>query len=444
MSVRIPPSAPVVGLCLMALVLEGYDLLMFGTVVPSLLGYAPWNLDATDVGMLGSLVGVGMLVGALLAAAVADRWGRRRTLLAAVVVFSAAMGVCAIAPTPAVFGIGRVVVGLGAGVLMPTAAATLIEFAAPGARARSVALGFVGTSIGGILAGVLSLWLVPEYGFRAMFLAGMVPALMFLPVMLRYLPESPAYLASRGQHDAATAIAHRYHLGLPADLNSISGPDPTATPERGLRALFGTERTLATLLFWAMTLVCLLVLFGVATWLPALMKSAGYPLGAALSFLLALNVGGAAGALIGATLADRYGIKPVTVAFFLSAALSLLAIATAPPLAVIYLLVMLAGLGTTGTQILLNTYIGTYYPASCRATGLGMALGVGRIGAIIGPTYGGLFVALGADTTWQLFAFALPAVVGAVVTLLVPRRATGDTTTTLTPAAEPADRKAVS
>ncbi|MDI9907740.1 MULTISPECIES: MFS transporter [Rhodococcus] len=430
MSVRIPPSAPVVGLCLMALILEGYDLLMYGTVVPSLLNYAPWDLEATDVGMLGSLVGVGMLVGALLAAAVADRWGRRRTILAAVLVFSAATGLCAIAPTPAIFGAGRLLVGLGAGVLMPTAAATLIEFATPGARARSVALGFVGTSIGGIFAGVLSLWLVPEYGFRAMFLAGMVPALVFLPMMLRYLPESPAYLAARGQHDAAAAIADRYGLDLPA----APAPEPACIPthERGLRALFGNERTLATLLFWAMTLVCLLVLFGVATWLPALMKSAGYPLGAALSFLLVLNVGGAVGALVGAMLADRYGIKPVTAAFFLSAALSLLAIATTPPLAVVYLLVLLAGLGTTGTQILLNTYIGTFYPASCRATGLGMALGVGRIGAIVGPTYGGLFVSLGANTTWQLFAFAVPAVVGAALTLLVPRTS-GDTATTSNP-----------
>nr|WP_256938529.1 MFS transporter [Rhodococcus qingshengii] len=426
MSARITPAAPVVGLCLMALVLEGYDLLMYGTVVPSLLSYDPWNLEPTQVGLLGSLAGLGMLVGALLAAAVTDRWGRRRTLLAAVLTFSVAMGVCAIAPSPEIFGIGRVGVGLGAGVLMPTAAATLIEFADPGARARSVALGFVGTSIGGILAGVLSLWLVPEYGFRAMFLAGMVPALIFLPAMLRYLPESPAYLAARGQHDAADAIATRYGL------DHHTGSTSTPTPERGLRALFGNERTVATLLFWAITLVCLLVLFGVATWLPALMKSAGYPLGAALSFLLVLNVGGAAGALIGAMLADRYGIKPVTAAFFISAALSLLAIATSPPLAVVYLLVLLAGLGTTGTQILLNTYIGTFYPASCRATGLGMALGVGRIGAIVGPTYGGLFVALGANTTWQLFAFAVPAVVGAALTLFAPRP-TGDTAATSNP-----------
>ena len=415
-----PTTAPVIGLCLMALVLEGYDLLMYGTVVPSLLAYAPWQLDATDVGMLGSLAGVGMLVGALVAAAVADRWGRRRTLLAAVLVFSAAMGVCALAPTPAVFGVGRMAVGIGAGVLMPTAAATLIEFSHSRTRARAVAMGFVGTSIGGILAGVLSLWLVPAFGFRAMFLAGLVPALLFLPMMLRYLPESPAYLTSRGRTTAATAIAARYGLEPVPAISTVPNP------ERGLRALFGHDRTAATLLFWGMTLVCLLVLFGVATWLPALMKSAGYPLGAALSFLLTLNVGGAIGALGGAALADRYGIKPVTALGFLCAAVSLILIATGPPTAVVYLLVLLAGVGTTGTQILLNTFIGGHYPAAFRTTGLGMALGVGRIGAIIGPTYGGFFVAAGAGTTWQLLAFAAPAVAGAGLTALVPRHSTGE------------------
>ncbi|QSE81162.1 MFS transporter [Rhodococcus koreensis] len=432
-----PTTAPVIGLCLMALVLEGYDLLMYGTVVPSLLAYAPWQLDATDVGMLGSLTGVGMLVGALVAAGVADRWGRRRTLLAAVLVFSAAMGVCALAPTPAVFGVGRMAVGVGAGVLMPTAASTLIEFSHSRTRARSVAMGFVGTSIGGILAGVLSLWLVPTFGFRAMFVAGLVPALLFLPLMLRYLPESPAYLTARGRTTAATAIAARY--GLEPEPATSTGPHS----ERRLRALFGSERTTATLLFWGMTLVCLLVLFGVATWLPALMKSAGYPLGAALSFLLTLNVGGAVGALGGAALADRYGIKPVTALGFLCAAVSLILIATGPPIAVVYLLVLLAGVGTTGTQILLNTFIGGHYPAACRTTGIGMALGVGRIGAIIGPTYGGFFVAVGAGTTWQLLAFAAPAVVGAALAALVPLRRDDVNPTPAVSATDPTDREAV-
>lgn len=127
-----------------------------------------------------------------------------------------------------------------------------------------------------------------------------------------------------------------------------------------------------------------------------LMRSAGYPLGASLSFLLTRNLGGAVGALGGAVLADRYGIK----------------------LAVVYSLVLLAGVGTTGTQILLSMLIGGHYPAWSRATGLG----VGRIGAIVGPTYGDVLVAIGTGTSWQIAAFAAPAVVGAILTVVVPQR----------------------
>jgi AAHS family benzoate transporter-like MFS transporter len=259
-----------------------------------------------------------------------------------------------------------------------------------------------------------------------MFLAGLVPALLFLPLMLKYLPESPAYLLAHGRPDDAVAVAAHYGLEHPVAVTAAADGHTG-----GLRALFGADRAAATVLFWVMTLLCLLVLFGVATWLPALMKAAGYPLGAALSFLLTLNIGGAVGGLAGAALADRFGVKPITAVSFLCAAASLLAIALSPPTAVVYVLVLLAGVGTTGTQILLNTFVGGYYPASCRTTGLGMALGVGRLGAIIGPTYGGLFVALGAGISWQLAAFAAPAVIGALLTALVPRRKaeTGSTAT---------------
>ncbi|MGU3431963.1 MFS transporter [Actinomycetes bacterium M1A6_2h] len=406
--------SPVVGICLMALTLEGYDLLMYGTVVPSLLAYEPWNLDATAIGLLGSIVGIGMLVGALVAAAVADRWGRRRTLLAAVLLFSGAMGVCTAAPSPEVFGMARFVVGVGAGVLMPTAAAILIEFSRPGARAKTVALGFVGTSVGGMAAGLTSLWLVPSFGFRAMFLAGMVPALIIVPVMLKYLPESPAFLLAHGREREAHTVLTPYGLER-ADAGDVE--TKAASEDRGLRALFVSRRAFVTLSFWGMTLVCLLVLFGVATWLPALMRSAGYSLGSALSFLLILNVGGAVGALSGAFLADRFGIKPVTIGGFLCAAVALSLLTTTPPVAFVYVLVLVAGMGTTGTQILLNSFIGGYYPAACRTTGLGMALAVGRLGAIAGPTYGGLLVAGGVGTSAQLLAFAFPALIGAALTV---------------------------
>lgn len=409
-------TSPIVGLCLVALILEGYDILMYGSVVPSLQSYKPWGLNAAEIGVLGSLTGFGMLAGALGATAVADRWGRRRTLLTAAIIFSAAMGLCAVAPSPQLFGVGRFVVGLGAGAIMPTAAALLFEFSPTQAHGRSVGLGFVGTAIGGVLAGVLSVWLIPVYGFRSMFVAGLVPGIVLVPALMRFLPESPAYLFSQGRHAESMTIAKRYGLDSPSVLATIE-----TKPGSRVRALFGTGRAMTTVMFWCMALLSLLVLFGVATWLPTVMKSSGYPLGTSLLFLVALMVGAGVGAAGGGALGDRFGLKPITAIFFLLAALSLLLIITRPPVAVIYVLVIVAGVGTIGTQVVLNALIGSHYPAASRETGIGSALAVGRVGAIIGPTYGGFLVGFSVGPTWQLIAFAVPSILGAALTVLLPR-----------------------
>lgn len=426
MSVRTDPVRPsskssssraVVLLCFLVLVLEGYDLLMFGTVVPSLLHYKPWGLDAPAVGVLGSLAGIGMLVGALAAAGTGDRWGRRRTILVSVATFSVAMGACAIAPSSEIFGLSRFFVGLGTGALMPIAVAILVEFAAAGRRNRTTAYGFAGVGVGGMVAGLLSIWLVPTFGFRAMFVAGVVPLFVVLPLVARYLPESPAFLLARGRRADAERIAAHYDLAL-VELGTASN----GTEGQGIRAIFSRNRVAATLLFWVATFFCLLVLFGVASWLPALMTKAGYGLVSSLSFILVLNAGAVVGVLAASPLSDRWGAKPVTVASFAAAAVALALLSTAPPTWAVYLLVAVAGLGTTGTQILLNAFVAIYYPAGIRTTGLGMSLGVGRIGAIAGPTYGGLLVGAQLSLSWQFYAFAIPSVVGAVATAVVPLR----------------------
>jgi MFS transporter, AAHS family, benzoate transport protein len=409
-------SAVVVGLCFLALVLEGYDLLMYGTVVPSLLAYQDWDLDASAVGRLGSAAAFGMLVGALGAAATGDRWGRRRTIMTSITTFSVAMGACAVAPSPEVFGVARFFVGLGAGALMPTAVATLVEFSASDRRTRTAALGFAGVGVGGMLAGLLALWLVPSYGFRGMFWAGCAPLVAVLPLMVRYLPESPSFLLARGRRVEAEAVAADHGVAL------VERDTAVADRSRGLRALFAEGRTPATLLFWVATFFCLVVLFGVASWLPALMTAAGYGLTSSLSFVLVLNGGAVVGALAASTLADRWGAKPVTALAFGAAAVSLALLAVAPPTWAVYLLVAVAGFGTTGTQILLNAFVALYYPAAVRTTGLGVALGVGRLGAILGPTYGGLLVDADLSLPWQFYAFALPAAAGGVAAALVPLR----------------------
>lgn len=379
----------VTALCLFALVLEGYDILMYGLVVPSLLKYSPWGLDTAQVGWLGSIAPLGMLIGAFVAAALGDRFGRRTTLIGAVAVFSAAMLLCAVAPAYELFATGRFGIGLGAGMLMPTAAAAIVEATPPTLRNRMVTVGFAGTCVGGILAGVLSLLLVPSFGFRAMFWAGAVPAVLLLPLLWRYFPRD---------------------TDAPAEARE-TGPAARAS------AVFRAAGVRTTIGFWIAMALCLLLVFGVAAWLPKLMQNAGYGLAAALSFLLILNVGALAGTLAGGALADRFGIRVVTAAFFLAAGVALLALTARPPTAVTYVLVLIAGAGTTGTQILLNAYVAAHYPAACRSAGVGLALGVGRLGAIAGPTYGAWIIGLGAGYGWQITAFAIPALLGAAVVM---------------------------
>jgi AAHS family benzoate transporter-like MFS transporter len=237
-------------------------------------------------------------------------------------------------------------------------------------------------------------------------------------VLVRYLPESPAFLLARGRNTEAEQVARRHHIDL-----VVPGSTAVDTAqEHGVLALFRHKRATATLLFWTATFFCLLVLFGVASWLPALMVKAGYGLTSSLSFILVLNAGALVGALASSRLADKWGNKPVTVMSFGGAAIALALLSTAPPTWAVYLLVAVAGLGTTGTQILLNAFVAIYYPAGIRTTGLGMSLGVGRIGAIVGPTFGGLLAGAQLSLSWQFYAFAIPAAAGGIAAALVPIR----------------------
>lgn len=387
-------------LCLLTLVLEGYDITMYGTVVPSLLMYAPWHLTASDVGWLGSVLGVGMLVGALLAAGFGDRLGRRRTLLMAVTMFSAAMAVCAVTSNYDVFAAARFVVGVGTGFLMPTAAAAIIESAPTKWRNRAVSLGFAGAAIGGISAGLLSIWLIPAFGFHAMFLAGALPAVLLVPALWALFPKTPA-----GATNDATV------------LEAAGGARKAA-----LNQVFEATGIRATLSFWSLMVLCLLLIFGTAAWLPKLMGGAGYSVAAALAFLLVLTIGGLIGTLASGWLADRFGAQPVIVGGFFATGIALFVLILKPPSILAYVLVFLAGAGTVGTQILLNAYVAASYPASCRAAGVGLALGVGRLGAIAGPTYGGYVISAGAGYGYQLAAFAIPAMMAAAITMTIRGR----------------------
>jgi AAHS family benzoate transporter-like MFS transporter len=375
---------------------DGYDLIVYGAVVPALLRYEPWGLTPTDAGLIGSYALIGMLVGALVAGAVTDLVGRRKVLLISVSWFSLTMAACALAPSAELFGLFRLLGGLGLGGVMPTAIALTAEYSAPHRRSLNNALMFSGYSVGGILSAVLALALLPEFGFRIMFWLGALPLVTVVPLLWRYLPESESYLAASGR---------------------------TRKSKRGVAALFTRRHLVPAVLFAVTSFFGLLLVYGLNTWLPQIMKSAGYPLSSSLLFLVMMNVGAAVGSVLVAPVGDRLGMKPVTAVAFVAAAVSIYLLSSPMAAPVMYALVAVAGFGTIGTQIMINAYVAMHFPPEVRATALGWTLGIGRLGAVVGPTFGGILLASDLPVEWNFYAFAIPAAAGSFMVFLLPRGA---------------------
>ena len=165
----------ILGICFVAIAAEGYDLFVYGTVVPSLLEYEQWGLTPQQAGFIGSLAPVGMLFGALVASTVGDLWRRRKVVLFCVVWFSLAMGLCAISPSPGFFGFSRFLAGLGLGGGLPTITALIIEYSPAQRRNFNNALVSVGIAVGGVFAALLAIVVIPALGWRAMFFIGTFP-----------------------------------------------------------------------------------------------------------------------------------------------------------------------------------------------------------------------------------------------------------------------------
>ncbi|MBO9526768.1 MAG: aromatic acid/H+ symport family MFS transporter [Sphingobium yanoikuyae] len=399
--------------CAILLIVDGYDVFIYGVVLPQLMDQ--WGLSAPQAGSLASWALFGMMSGALFFGPLGDRIGRKTCITICFALFSAATFVNGFATTPTMFGALRFLAGLGCGGLMPNAVALTNEYAPKRMRSTLVALMFSGYAVGGMAAAGLGIWLLPLFGWQAMFFAAAVP-LLLLPLVLRGLPESAGFLVRQGRQEQARAILQRLSPGQRLD-GPLLQPQGIAA-KTSIAELFRHNRTLGTLSMWLCFFCCLLMVYALGSWLPQLMRSAGYSLGSSLSFLLALNFGGMFGAIAGGRLADRFGLPQVVIAYFLLGAICISLLGLNGPMPILYLLIFVAGAGTTGTQILLYASVADFYDLSVRSTGLGWASGMGRVGAIVGPMLGGVLLAAQLPMALNFVAFAIPGLVSVLATLV--------------------------
>ncbi|WKC38251.1 MFS transporter [Ectopseudomonas chengduensis] len=401
----------VMALCALLLIFDGYDLFIFGVVLPSIM--QEWNLTPLEAGALGSYALFGMMFGALGFGTLADRIGRKKGIAICFVLFSTATILNGFATSPSEFGIFRFIAGLGCGGLMPNAVALMNEYAPKRLRSTLVAVMFSGYSLGGMLAAGVGIYMLPRFGWESMFFAAAVP-LLLLPLILWRLPESVGFLVRQGRHEQARAVLAKVEPGLALDAADQLQMSDGKGQGVGVFELFRDGRALRTLCLWLAFFCCLLMVYALSSWLPKLMASAGYSLGSSLSFLLALNFGGMAGAILGGWLGDRFNLGKVMVAFFVAAAASISLLGFNSPTPVLYGLIFIAGATTIGTQILLYAGAAQFYGLSIRSTGLGWASGIGRNGAIVGPLLGGALMAINLPLQLNFIAFAVPGAIAAL------------------------------
>ncbi|WP_425838979.1 MFS transporter [Streptomyces fractus] len=390
-------TATALGLAMLCI--EGYDLFILGAVGPALLNHPGWDVTKSTLGFLGSLTALGMPIGSVAAGWAGDLYGRRLPMMIGLSWLSLWMLLSSVAGTLGFFAATRFATGIGLGALIPLVTAYVSESATPARRNLQVGTALTGLAFGGIITGVLGRALLPAWDFHTLFLFGVFP-LILIPVVWRLVPAALP-TATRGTAESATS-ANR------------------------LGEILVARHRRATLLFWAATFTGLVLVYGAGTWLPTLMVNSGYDLGSSLEFSIAFNVGAVVGTLAAVLFADRGFLKAATVTSFVLAALAMITLSTPQPRPVLLLACAVAGLGALGTQNLVNIAVAHYYPAQLRGTGLGFSLGVGRIGAIVGPSYVGAVTVL---FTWPkagFYAFVVPAVLGAVLAAMFKGTARDD------------------
>lgn len=415
-------AAWVAGIACAALIFDGFDLTIYGTVLTTLMADPSHigALDATTAGTLGSYALIGVLIGALICGSIGDYVGRRRIILVGIAWFSIGMFVTSLSTSIFAFGALRLITGIGLGAILATAGATIAEFAPAGRRNFYNAVVYSGIPAGGVLAALLGMILLEPLGWRGLFMIGATPILFLLPIAFFKLPESPRWLLSRGRREEAEALSLK--TGTPL-LEEVVVQKAGATPAKtGFGAVFSSQFRVGAILLGFMSFSGLLLTYGLNTWLPKIMEGYGYGKTYSLAFLLVLNSGAVIGGVVASKLADRRGPQFIVSTTFVIAAITLVLMTFHFPLPVLFMFIAVAGVGTLGTQVLIYGFTSNYFTTNARAAGVAWCSGFGRLGGIFGPLIGGWLVAAGLGGATAFYIFGGVALFGALVTVLVPRQ----------------------
>ena len=412
----------ILGLLLIALLCDGFDLQLVNFALPTLArewGIAPEALKFTVVANL-----LGMMFGAMFLGNMGDRFGRKRVIVVGTILYACTAFACVLAKNPDQLAVLRFLTGLGLGGVLPNVIALAAEISPTSQRARLTSIPIIGMSLGSGLPAVVAAWMVPVFGWKAMFVAGGIVPIVVAILIWWKLPESILFLTYRGRNrkevearakalDPSLVISPetQFALRTRADGSAARGSIPD---------LFVGGLKVTTPLLWLMFACTLLSMHFLNSWMSVILDEAGLSEVQTAFTNGALHWGGTIAAIITVFVLGRLGLSWGLMLLALGfAGCLVIAVTGFSSTALLTVAVCMAGFGIIGCQGVLNASAGLIYPVSCRPTGVGAALGIGRIGSLTGPLIGAYVLSQHWPSERMFFVPLLPLAVAAVATLLL-------------------------
>ena len=407
-------------ICTLINMLDGFDVLVMSFAAASV--SSEWTLSPYQLGILLSAGLFGMAIGSISLGALADRLGRKRLVNICLVIITAGMFASAYSENQEQLLAFRFVTGIGIGGMLATLTTLVSEYS--NESSRGLCIGFLqsGYPLGALLGGIVSVYLIDSFGWRSLFIFGGSLSLIMLPFVFWKLPESLDFLLLRGNQADKSKI-QQILTKLQIETSEFLHTTEENEKKADWISLFSSDSRANTLYLWTCYFLLMFSFYFVVSWTPKLLVDAGLTTGQGISAGVYLQAGGLVGAISLGLLGYRFKVPILTSVFFCCGVAAMLFYGLVE-LSLVYLMLVAAVMGffLIGAMIGLYTIAPSVYPANVRVSGVGLAIGIGRIGAIVAPLAGGIILNSGYSTDEIFVIFSIPLILAALAVYKIKLR----------------------
>lgn len=403
----------VVAITVLLNAMDGFDVLSIAFASPGIA--REWGIDRAALGIVLSMELIGMAIGSVFLGGVADKIGRRPTLLGCLAVMSLGMFGATTATNPIILSIWRIFTGLGIGGMLSATNAVVGEFSSKKWRALCISIMVIGYPLGGGFGGLYASSLIGTYGWRAVFYLGAIVAAISLPILYFFVPESVHWLARKQPEGALGRVnASLQKLGH----STVSALPVMAETDRkkSVGDIFSPALVGTTVIVTAVYFLHILTFYFLIKWTPQIVAGMQFPDSAAGRVLAFANLGGAAGGAVFGLLTGKIGLKPLTIIILVCNAIAVASFGRTPAeLGTLTLLSVVVGFFGNAAISGLYSIVAYAFPTHVRATGTGFVVGVGRGGAVLSPIIAGYLMQGGYDLPTVAMIMCVGSLIAAIV-----------------------------